>query len=67
MLAIKIRATNDRNGNPRRGWLVYTNRGDFRGFVDEGYSGEGALRLAHPGRTFLVLASVKFYNETAQE
>lgn len=58
-IAVKISATNDRNGNPRRGWLVYqvTEQAkrigegadsDLVGFVDEGYAGIGALRRAYP-------------------
>lgn len=39
---IKIEATNDVNGNPRRGWLVYEGR-DFIGFVDEEHAGNGAV------------------------
>lgn len=44
--AIKIRTDNDTNGNPRRGWLVYTAGGDLQGFADEGYMGTGALERA---------------------
>lgn len=50
-IAIRIVAPNDRNGNPRRGWIIHRveEGGAERvwtkkiGFVDEGYSGTGAL------------------------
>jgi len=32
-------ATNDRNGNPRRLWAVYTNDGHVIEVIDEGYAG----------------------------
>lgn len=45
MLAIYINAGNDRNGNPRRGWLISDgDGGPFRDFVDEGYQGREPLR-----------------------
>jgi hypothetical protein len=46
MLAIYIDAGNDKNGNPRRGWLIAASDGVITGFVDEGYAGRGALREA---------------------
>jgi len=45
-LAIKINAGNDRNGNPRRGWIIADDQGSFIDFVDEGYSGSGALKVS---------------------
>lgn len=51
-LLVRLRAPNDRNGNPRRGWSVHsltgTKWGDELGFIDEGYAGYGALN-ALPG------------------
>lgn len=41
--AIHIKAPNDRNGNPRRAFLVYDEAGNHIGTVDEGYRGRGAL------------------------
>jgi hypothetical protein len=39
-VAIKLNAGNDRNGNPRRCWLVYdAPTGDLIGARDEGYDG----------------------------
>ena len=43
MLAIHIATENDTNGNPRRGWFITDDNGDFVDFVDEGYMGTGAL------------------------
>lgn len=36
-----IRAANDVNGNPRRGWIIDTPRGLV--FLDEGYGGHSVL------------------------
>lgn len=46
--AIKVETTHDSNGNPRRGWLVYEKPGVCVAFVEEGYAGERALRVAYP-------------------
>jgi len=43
MLAIYIKTINDKNGNPRRGWIIADHNGDFISFVDEGYQGKAAL------------------------
>jgi hypothetical protein len=45
-LAIKIEAGNDRNGNPRRGWIIADDNGSFINFINEGYSGAEALSAA---------------------
>lgn len=43
-----IAATNDRNGNPRRGWKIHrsdgTDGGRYLGYLDEGYA--GGMRLS---------------------
>lgn len=57
--AVKINAGNDANGNPRRGWLLYSSDGYLEGFVDEGYSGQGALREAAPNHVELCHLMVK--------
>lgn len=69
VMAIKIRADNDRNGNPRRGWLVYTKEGEFLGFIDEGYSGRQALTSLFPNAVDLASIPVKpkTYNEANRE
>jgi hypothetical protein len=41
--AHKISVENDRNGNPRRGWMIYSAEGRYVGFADEGYRGWKAL------------------------
>lgn len=46
MFALYMRTTNDRNGNPRRGWLVSDADGTVQGFADEGYAGTGSLDRA---------------------
>jgi hypothetical protein len=51
MLAIYITAQNDRNGNPRRGWIIVDDSGVTVDFVDEGYSGREALAAAGYPRT----------------
>ena len=44
MLAVYVGTKNDRNGNPRRGWIIYAADGQVDDFVEEGYQGIGALR-----------------------
>lgn len=65
VMAVKLRANNDNNGNPRRGWLIYTRDGEFLGFIDEGYSGRQAMTSLFPNAVELasipVAASV--YND----
>ena len=46
MLAVHIASENDTNGNPRRGWFIADDHGDYVDFVDEGYMGSGALAEA---------------------
>lgn len=56
--AVKIEATNDANGNPRRGWYVH--REDTKqliDFVKEGYAGDRALTDRYPNA--LVICTVK--------
>ena len=36
-----IKALNDVNGNPRRGWVIPTPSGEV--FIDEGYAGRSAI------------------------
>ena len=47
MEAVYVNAGNDRNGNPRRGWIIVEG-GLHRAFVDEGYVGAAALRERYP-------------------
>lgn len=48
-LAQYVTTKNDVNGNPRRGWIVYTSNGEnLIAFVLEGYKGKAALREAIP-------------------
>jgi hypothetical protein len=48
VIAVYLKASNDRNGNPQRGWKVYSKDGDWIGFVDEGYGGRGSLMTLFP-------------------
>ena len=59
VMAIKIRTDNDTNGNPRRGWLIYTKEGEFLGFIDEGYGGRKALTSLFPNAVDLASIPVK--------
>lgn len=44
-IAIYVDAGHDKNGNPRRGWIITSEtNGSFVDFVDEGYEGISALR-----------------------
>jgi hypothetical protein len=44
-LAVKIDAPLNGNGNPQRGWMIYTAGGWYLGFVDEGNQGPAALTV----------------------
>lgn len=44
MFAQRVVTTNDTNGNPRRGWIIYADNGAQLAFVAEGYHGERKLR-----------------------
>jgi hypothetical protein len=57
MLAIHIATENDTSGNPRRGWFIADDEGNFVDFVDEGYTGTGAL--AEAGYPDIVRTSAK--------
>lgn len=57
IVAVKLEATNDSNGNPRRGWAIeevkgygaaslYRAESHLLAFADEGYRGVGALKDA---------------------
>lgn len=37
--AVYVKAVNDINGNPRRGWMIVNGDGTMINFVDEGYAG----------------------------
>lgn len=52
LLALRVVTTNDTNGNPRRGWIVWDSRGEHMGFVDEEYTGRAALGKALDGKAF---------------
>ena len=51
MFAIYISAGHDRNGNPKRGWIIASSDGSFIDFVDEGFEGYAALKLKYPNIT----------------
>lgn len=62
-LAVYIATTQDANGNPRRGWIIYTSTGVGVDFVDEGYDAAG-LRKKYGGIgiTDRIQVAVKEYN-----
>ncbi len=43
MVCIKLCAKNDRNGNPRRVYVLIGSDGCVKRAIDEGYAGRGAL------------------------
>ena len=68
VMAVKIKAKNDSNGNPRRGWQVFTRDGKFLGFIDEGYGGRRALTSLFPNALELTVLDVipaeySYYNK----
>jgi len=46
MLAIYVDAGHSSSGNPKRGWIITDEEGNFTDFVDEGYAGRSALKEA---------------------
>lgn len=52
MLKLRVDAGNDRNGNPRRGWIIWDSRGGDVGFIDEGYTGPQIVAKTFPDRSF---------------
>jgi hypothetical protein len=42
-IALHLNAGHDRNGNPRRLWVVLNADGDIAAVFDEGYNGTGEL------------------------
>jgi hypothetical protein len=46
ILAVYIDAGRTTNGNPRRGWIIFGQNGEFIEFVDEEYLGSSALDRA---------------------
>ena len=51
-MLIKVNAENTATGNPRRGWILVNDEGNFVRFFDEGYDDGGAelreLRKVEP-------------------
>ena len=62
-MLIRIKSTNDINGNPRRGWLRVDAGGSVRSWIEEGYEGEGAIS-AYKGEaeTLPIYVTPKEYN-----
>lgn len=52
-----LRADNDRNGNPRRLFLILTHDGGVADIIDEGYMGKGAMN-AYPWHDMTELPSI---------
>lgn len=46
---IKLNAGNDTNGNPRRVFVVFDEHGSIYDAIDEGYAGDGDLKMKYPG------------------
>ncbi|MEV6925498.1 hypothetical protein AB0M46_13510 [Dactylosporangium sp. NPDC051485] len=66
--AVKIDANNDAEGNPRRGWMIYTVAGRYLGFVNEGYNGPQALRdIGDVQELCTVPTSPRFYRTCRAE
>ena len=61
-MLIRIKTTNDTNGNPRGGWLRIDASGCARSWIEEGYEGEGAIS-AYKGEaeTFAIIVTPKEY------
>jgi hypothetical protein len=48
VMAIRLNAGNDSNGNPRRVYVVFDSTGKIIDAIDEGYSGIQALDEVYP-------------------
>ncbi len=44
MIALHLDAGHDNNGNPRRCFVVFDNKGIIRAVIDEGYGGDRVVR-----------------------
>ncbi len=44
MIALQLDAGHDKNGKPRRCFVVFDNTGNIRAVIDEGYNGEQGVR-----------------------
>ena len=53
-MLIYIATENDRNGNPRRGWIRTTSDGQAVEWIEEGYEGRGAIRGIQEGETMKI-------------
>lgn len=49
MIAIYLNAGNDRNGNPRRCFVILDDQANIIDVIDEGYKGTGALKENYEG------------------
>ncbi|MBM0230497.1 hypothetical protein JNW91_00580 [Micromonospora sp. STR1_7] len=69
--AVKIDATNGADGNPRRGWMIYTPAGRYLGFITETTEDRaGRNPLAAAGEALelcTVPATARFYQTCLQE
>ena len=48
ILVIKLEATNDINGNPRRIFIIFDEESNIIETIDEGYSGDRELNKKYP-------------------
>ena len=42
-MLVRVVTQNDSNGNPRRGWIQFSDCGDMTQFIDEGYKGRSMI------------------------
>ena len=42
-MLIRVVAQNNASGNPRRGWVLVNDNGNYVAFIDEGYFGSQAI------------------------
>jgi len=47
MIYIQLAATNDENGNPRRVFVLFDEKGNIREVKDEGYGGDPYVNSGH--------------------
>lgn len=65
-MLIRVIAQNTTSGNPRRGWVLVDQKGNFRTFIDEGYYGSEPIEeYKKIGETETISLNItpKQYNE----
>jgi hypothetical protein len=55
---VRIISTNDRNGNPRRGWLIRSTENENSFFIREDFDGDAGLRKFLNGERYMMVGHI---------